>query len=105
MKMVPQGTAHGSMPATAVEREVDMAAVLQTVYESAHMRSPSCTHAAVAALAECVLSFAQQILFVDCMHVLRVKSRRLLPVACIASCQQLNGYSLSLGSKQRMNFE
>jgi hypothetical protein len=89
MKMVPQGTAHGSMPASAGEREVDMAAVLQTVYESAHMRSPSCTHAAVTALAECVLGFAQQLLFFDCMHVVRVESRRLFPVACIEPCQQL----------------
>lgn len=50
MKMAQKGSTHGS--AHSRGDEVDMAAVLRMVYESAHMRSPSCTHAAVQALAE-----------------------------------------------------
>ena len=51
MKMT-RGAANGSEHVASGGEEVDMAAVLRMVYESAHMRSPSCTHAAVNALAE-----------------------------------------------------
>lgn len=64
MKMSQRGAANGSAPATSGGDQVDMAAVLRMVYESAHMRSPSCTHSAVNALAEYASGF-----FICCMHV------------------------------------
>jgi hypothetical protein len=74
MKMTHNGTSNGSTPVNPGGNEVDMAAVLRMAYESAHMRSPSCTHAAVKALAECAL----ECFWVPALHahVLIIKTMR-----------------------------